>query len=107
MSLVLHTSHHSWSAMCVDLLLHLANIPAQRVLYDLTPGLWQTRSSVPLRALNPARRVPVLVVDGGRLVLTESATILRYLADVVVPNDSAWARDKEDVQSRAKIDGEF
>lgn len=91
--------------MCVDLLLHLANIPAHRVLYDLTPGLWQTRTSVPLRGLNPARRVPVLVVGAGRLVLTESATILRYLADRVVAKESPWARDKDDAESCAKIDG--
>lgn len=108
-SFTLHTSQHSWSAMSVDLLCQLADVKLDRVQYDLTPGLWQTRSSAKLRTLNPTRRVPVLVrtdaAGGVPFVLTESTAILRFLADDVVPADSPWRRTGDAVV-RAKIDGE-
>jgi hypothetical protein len=97
--------------MSVDLLCQLADVRIDRVQYDLTPGLWQTRSSAKLRLLNPTRRVPVLVRNSDAnananpsFVLTESTAILRYLADDVVAPDSPWRR-AADATVRAKIDG--
>lgn len=106
--LTLHTSPHSWSAMCVDLLCQLADVRVERVPYNLTPGLWTTRASAQLRALNPARRLPVLVLGAAAhddaFVLTESTAILRFLADHRLPHDSLWRRPNDPL-IRAKIDG--
>ena len=78
--LTLHSSLQSWSSVCVELLLALTDVPAEREHYDLTPGVWTTRTSSKLRQLNPTRRVPVLLEEGG-FVLTESTAIMRFILD--------------------------
>jgi glutathione S-transferase len=102
--LTLHSSLQSWSSVCVELLLAVTNVAAERVHYDLTPGLWQTRSSPKLRALNPARRVPVLVEDDGAFVLTESSAILRFIVDTRLAANRDWHRAEP--HARARVDGE-
>jgi glutathione S-transferase len=102
--LTLHSSLQSWSSVCVELLLALTNVDAQREHYDLTPGLWTTRNSKTLRSLNPARRVPVLVEEGG-FVLTESTAIMRFIVDSRLTDRPEWYRAEP--HARAKVDGKL
>ena len=70
-----------------------AGIPVEEKIVDLFTG---EHMKEPFAKLNPNKMVPVIDDDG--FILTESATILRYLADKT--NSPAYPKD---LKARAKI----
>ena len=75
--LTLHDHASSGNGYKARLLLHLLDLPFERVEYDIDRGA--TRTPEFLR-LNPNGRVPVLELEDGR-ALAESNAILVYLAE--------------------------
>ena len=73
----------------VRLVLHRLGLPFERVEVDILKGESRTPAFL---ALNPNGRIPVLVLDDGR-ILAESNAIMAYLADgsTLLPDDR-WQR---------------
>jgi glutathione S-transferase len=68
----------STTSRCVMLFLAEANIAYEPVIVDILTG---AHHKEPFITLNPSRQVPVL--EDGDFVLTESSTILKYVAEKV------------------------
>ena len=84
------------STVCRPLLLFLAEQPLKIELVPVSLAQGEHRSDAFAR-LNPNRLVPVLEEDG--FILTESATILRYLAEV-----AGSPLYPVDLRARARVD---
>src|SRR5262245_13631948 len=89
----LHFNPVSSTSRIVTLFCAEANIPYEPVVVDLMSG---AHTKDPFLALNPSGQVPVL--EDGDFVLTESASIIRYLAD----KHSSPAYPK-DIKARARV----
>jgi len=86
--IVLHDWWRSTASWRVRIALHLAGLPFRSVAVDLTAG---AQAAPAHRALNPQGLVPMLEIDGLRLI--QSLAILDYLGDTgrvaLVPDDPA------------------
>jgi len=89
----LHFHPASTSSRTVALFLAEANIPYEPVVVDIMTG---AHTKEPFLSLNPAAQVPVL--EDGDFVLTESAAIMKYIADK--HNSPAYPKD---LKARARV----